>query len=501
MTLEAALKKYFNYATFRIGQKEVIQSVLSGRDTLAMLPTGTGKSLCYQLPGYLLPGHVLIVSPLLSLMQDQVDQLMSQGEKRVIAINSFLTSTERQRVFSQLKYYKFIFISPEMLQVSSVIAKIKLLSISLFVVDEAHCISQWGYDFRFDYQRLGDIRNQLQMPTTLALTATATEEVRTDICQTLLMNDAFSYIASVDRANIALFVEKLQGQQQKLHRLEALVRSLSPPGIIYFSSKKQAEQVATLLTKKGIQGVAFYHGGMDTEQRILIQQQFIHDQLQIICATSAFGMGLNKQDVRFVLHFHPPLQLESYIQEIGRAGRDGHASIAILLNSPEDEYYQYQLAESEFPSNEQVDMLVALLQASQQHLTINEVQQVCVLSDNQWQFIQRFLNQKKIDKSKAQILKRYIRKRKQLKRQKVVEMNRFISTKKCRRINILNYFAETRKIDVEQCCDNCGLKISDFEINPIHATNKQQYHQEKTESWQLILQSLLKVEVNRRNKK
>lgn len=493
MNLEIALKEYFNYPSFRMGQKEIIQAVLENKNTLAMLPTGTGKSLCFELPGYLMPGSVLIVSPLLSLMQDQVEQMMGRGEKRVVAINSFLHANERKRVLSRLSSYKYIFISPEMLQVPYIFQKIKALQLSLFVVDEAHCISQWGYDFRLDYQRLGEIRERLHFPTTLALTATATAEVREDICQTLRMNDAFCYVASVDRPNIVLIVERMEREGKKLERLEQLLHSLPRPGIIYFSSKKRAEQITAFLSEKGFQGIAYYHGGMDTEQRILIQQQFINEQLQIICATSAFGMGLNKEDVRFVIHYHPPLQLESYIQEIGRAGRDGKNSLAILFSTPDDTRLQIQLIESEFPTEEQVDKTVYMVKQSHLTKTLaeNKIAEEYGLTENQWRFLQHFLYEG--DEGAAvlsQKIKDYIRDRKQLKQQKIVEMTRWITTNHCRRKNILNYFAETRKIEVEPCCDICGIKMENVLLCEEPEGNQQQVVDESVR-WQEKLASLL----------
>src|SRR3954463_3298693 len=241
MELEILLKKHFGYSTFRNGQKEVITSVLSGQHTLAMLPTGTGKSLCYQLPGYILSGQTLIISPLLSLMQDQVEQMKRLGEKRVVALNSFLSVADRNKVLRHLQEYKFIFISPEMLRVPFVISILEQLTISLFVIDEAHCISQWGYDFRPDYLKLGEVRCKLGKPLTLALTATATKQVIQDIIHSLQLEECKQILFSVDRPNIILSVEKIENFQEKWTVLHNYISRFTGPGIVYFSSKKVAE--------------------------------------------------------------------------------------------------------------------------------------------------------------------------------------------------------------------------------------------------------------------
>ena len=474
MELEILLKKYFGYSSFKMGQKEVITTILSRQHTLAMLPTGTGKSLCYQLPGYLLSGQILIISPLLSLMQDQVEQMNRLGEKRVVALNSFLSLEERNKVFRHLRDYKFIFISPEMLRVPFVINILQQQTISLFVVDEAHCISQWGFDFRPDYSKLGDIRKKLGSPLTLALTATATKKVREDIVKSLgLENDEIIKIEStIDRPNIAFHFEKLTDYHDKQNRIIELVSQLQKPGIIYFSSKKAADQMASLLMEKGICQAMAYHGGLDANTRVLIQQQFSHNQLDVVCATSAFGMGINKENIRFIIHYHMPMQIESYLQEIGRAGRDGLPSVAILIYAPGDEQLPIQLAEGELPSEQQIDWLFTNL--TQQHmLTDGEMelkQELSILggfSEIQWRIIKDYVNNpdreiKNLERLKTS-LKEFVRERLQLKLNNIVYMKKLINTDSCRREFILHYFAEEMIHKNPSCCDICGVNLRDFQ--------------------------------------
>jgi len=469
MELKEYLKRYFNFDDFRPGQQEAIESVLGGKNTLAMLPTGTGKSLCYQLPGYLADGQVLIVSPLLSLMQDQVEQMMAMGEKRVIALNSFLAPHQKAQALESLHFYKFIFISPEMLGLDIVVKRVKDLNITLFVVDEAHCISQWGYDFRPDYLKLGAIRRLIGNPLTLALTATASKEVREDIAEKLQLDDWKEVVYSVDRPAISLAVEQVSHFQEKIERTIELVKFLKGPGIIYFSSKKMAEQTAAYMRDQGIRKVMAYHGGLDSESRILIQQQFIHGQLDIICATSAFGMGINKENVRYVIHFHMPMQIESYLQEIGRAARDGLDSIAILLYSPGDEQLAFQLAEGELPDHIQIERLFTFL--SERNIGYREIghyeDEIIAFSgftEIQWRITEDFLSSLEVidyHKDKSSFIG-LIEGRLKVKNVKIRQMLEWVQTKECKRAAILTHFNEHLTTRPDNCCTICGLDLTLF---------------------------------------
>ncbi|WP_062356246.1 RecQ family ATP-dependent DNA helicase [Bacillus kwashiorkori] len=477
MSLDVLLKNHFFHQSFRQGQEEVIRSVINGRDTIAMLPTGTGKSLCYQLPAYILEGTILIISPLLSLMQDQVEQIKARGEKRVAAINSFLDYEEKQFIIKNIHYFRYIYVSPEMLTNNWIYHTLSKLKIALFVVDEAHCISQWGYDFRPDYLEIGKMRKRLGNPPTLALTATARKEVREDIKHYLFMNNPKEYVYSVDRPNIALHVEKVANQNSKKEKLMELVKQLKKPGIIYFSSKKMADDWATQLNSIFQGKVAAYHANIPQQERILLQQQFLYNKLDIICATSAFGMGVNKENIRFIIHYHAPTQVESYLQEIGRAGRDGQDSIAVLLFAEDDIYLQKQLIQMELPSESQVDYFISIvdkLDSSNKFDLLPHLQQFIPepFSEVQLRILIKFYNQSvTITKFKEEILQ-FIQMRIRHKTNKLYEMIDWIHSSTCRRENLLRYFQESKTIELINCCDICGLNMERYlETEKHDATN------------------------------
>lgn len=291
MDLKRILLDRFGYENFRPGQEEVIRHVLNGRDTIAILPTGMGKSLCYQLPGSIMEGSVLIISPLVSLMEDQAMRMRQSGEKRVIALNSFLPYNERQRIIGQLQNYKFIFISPEMLSQDSFGRQLNKVQISLIVVDEAHCISQWGFDFRPDYLRIGDFLKQMGGPTLLALTATADEKVLNDIQQYLQMEMPIVQRHSLDRPNISYSIREVNSAFEKTAWIKDRVTQTAGPGIIYASSRKRADELAIELQMEGV-AVQSYHAGKEQDDRSIIQEQFLTGDLEWICATNAFGIGI-----------------------------------------------------------------------------------------------------------------------------------------------------------------------------------------------------------------
>lgn len=354
--LTAVLKEKFGFDSFKPGQAEVLEALTAGKNTLAMLPTGGGKSLIYQMMGNMRDGLVIIVTPLLSLMQDQVARLNYAGEPKVVALNSTLPQDARRTILRSLDQYKFLFVSPEMLGQTVVQSALRKVKINLLVVDEAHTIVSWGPDFRPDYLALPQVHKKLGQPQLLLLTATATPKMMTDITVPfgLPESDWFIYRQSVDRPNIYLHTETLANEGQKRERLADLVRQLQGPGIVYFSSRKLATSMADWLAENTGRRVAAYHAGLDTMSRYRIQQQFMLEQIDVIAATSAFGMGIDKDNVRYVIHYHLSNDLANYLQEIGRAGRDGEQSAAILLYVPGDENLQLNMIDGTIPNREVV---------------------------------------------------------------------------------------------------------------------------------------------------
>ncbi len=468
MNLEAELRKHFSFNSFRGNQKEVISSLLAGRHTLAMLATGTGKSLCYQLPAYILKKPVVILSPLVSLMQDQVEQLKLHGEKRVIAINSFLDRKEKERALAHIRDYLFIFLSPEMISSDVVIQALRKLDIGLLAIDEAHCISQWGHDFRPSYMQIGKAREILGNPLTLALTATATEEVRREIKVSLRLDNCYEVVSSVDRPNIGIFIEESSTYKEKKKRMLELCRQLKNPGIVYFSSKKQAEEACEEMNKAGIYNAGLYHADLEQEQRILIQQQFLNGQLNIICATSAFGMGINKENVRFIIHFHLPQNMETYLQEIGRAGRDGKNSAAILLYTKGDEGLPLFLMEHELPQVPQLSALHHFFLAQSDAPAEEELSvrlRSLGFTETQERVFRHYFSTSVRTRPEERVedVKMAIEEVKRRKQQRWRKFHEWFTNPACLREGIRSYYDETlSESKGHVCCSNCGDSLNGY---------------------------------------
>ena len=336
MEIKALLRKFFGYDSFRPNQEEIIRNIMSGNDTLVLMPTGGGKSICYQIPALAMEGTAIVVSPLISLMKDQVETLRANGIEAA-ALNSE-NGSEADTIIRRKCMsgdMKLLYISPEKL-LAEIPYLISHIRISLFAIDEAHCISHWGHDFRPEYTQLGQLRERFPQVPIMALTATADRITRQDIIGQLQLRDAKEFISSFDRPNLSLSVKRnYQAKEKTAFILNFIKARPYDAGIIYCLSRKITEKVATTLRAKGINAMP-YHAGLTNQERSQTQEQFKNDELQVVCATIAFGMGIDKSNVRWIIHYNMPKSIESFYQEIGRAGRDGAPADTVLFYSMAD---------------------------------------------------------------------------------------------------------------------------------------------------------------------
>jgi ATP-dependent DNA helicase RecQ len=479
----ASLQKHFGFDDFREGQREVIGSILEGKDAVVVMPTGSGKSLCYQLPAMILDGVTLVVSPLIALMKDQVDGLRARGLPATFINSSISESEQRARIESlRRREQKLVYIAPERFRSSRFNAALQSIPVSLFAVDEAHCISTWGHDFRPDYLRLRSVIASLKRVQTLALTATATPYVRSDIVQQLGLKQPQTFVSGFDRPNLSIEVVHTEKERQKIAHISRLAKTHPGSGIIYTATRKAVEQVGAKLQNAGL-SVSTYHAGMSDSIRIKAQDNFMSGRTQMIVATNAFGMGIDKPDIRFVVHYQMPGSIEAYYQEIGRAGRDGLPSTCVLLFNYADKNTHDFFIEGSYPEfnliKEVYDTLAAI-QLRPIELSAAEIAS-CISTRNEMAVqsalyvleraghIQRTAAVNREDRksrqsrniimldsapvTKLRIEPGDMSRRGELERRKLRAMIDFCYTDYCYRAHILRYFGDRQ---YERQCGTCG---------------------------------------------
>jgi ATP-dependent DNA helicase RecQ len=478
--LATALRTYFGFDSFRPGQAEAIESLLAGRDTLAVMPTGSGKSLIYQLSALQRPGLTLVISPLIALMKDQVDSLTRRGIPATY-INSTLSADEQASRLSAAAdgRVRLLYVAPERLRNVRLAEALRRTSIGLLAVDEAHCISQWGHDFRPDYLHIAEASKQMGSPVTVALTATATPQVQDDIIRQLDLRSARRVVTGFNRPNLTFEVLSTVDDEAKLRELQRLIGNLtSGASIIYVGTRRDTEQVAEFVATLGVDA-RYYHAGLDGASRSSVQEAFIAGDLQVVVATNAFGMGIDRPDVRLVIHYNLPGTLEAYYQEAGRAGRDGDPARAVLLYATRDRALQEFFIENDAPaSNELRSLYNALGNGAKVSATdvwigsddlaiatglpdvkirvgLEQLESAGVIERLGDDGLRMLVRRKAWNAAATSAATAVVEQRRRHRRQQLDAMIGYAEANTCRRRILLNYFGDPAPAEADVCCDNC----------------------------------------------
>ncbi|BBM88180.1 RecQ family ATP-dependent DNA helicase [Candidatus Uabimicrobium amorphum] len=472
------LKSQFGYEEFLPGQKVVIEDVLKREDVVAIMPTGAGKSMLYQLPAVVFDGTVIVISPLISLMKDQVDSLQQIGVKATY-INSTLSSVERHNAMNgmQLGYYDLVYVSAERLQHQGFQEALRRTKIAMLAVDEAHCISQWGHDFRPDYLKIKDIREYLDFPQTVALTATATQIVREEIAERLGLESWADHVAGFDRNNLYFSVVFCASKKTKIERIAEIFDEKGAAGIVYAGTRKNVEYICNELTRFGM-NVQKYHAGLSDSEREAIQNEFMENKIDLIVATNAFGMGIDKANIRFVVHFDIPGDMESYYQEVGRAGRDRKPASCYLLFNYADTRIPRFFIEEAHPTVQFAHKMWSFIQNEQVVPSIEQISSECKASSYMTvRYTLGFFERAGLvakanpgdfyvltpSQEGFSILENILSddaKRKEHDEQKLNNMVKYAYHKGCRRLWILDYFGDTNTKESCHACDNCKNEVA-----------------------------------------
>ncbi len=483
-------RKNFGFNALRVGQEEAIRSVLSKKDTLVVMPTGSGKSAIYQIAGLMIEGSVLVVSPLIALQKDQVDSINSQDhDAEAVVVNSTQRIAEARKALEKIEEGtgKFIFLAPEQLRKQETMETLESANIALFVIDEAHCISEWGHDFRPDYLQLGPAIERLGHPVVLATTATASCEVRDEIVERAGMRRPKIFVYGFDRPNIYLRVDHFDKEDKKLEALVHRVRWADKPGIVYVSTRKTAEQIMKLLEEEGIRAL-FYHGGLKAAERHAIQDEFMSGNAEVIVATNAFGMGVDKADIRFVYHYDISESMDAYYQEIGRAGRDGEKAEGVLFFRDEDlGIAKFHCSEAKLEP-EQVEQVAEVIADQEGPVEPEEIAAEANLSERKLTSAIHRLEDvgalkvlptgevKLADDTDlaraAQAAAEEQDRRRDMKQDRLGQMQEYANTSACRREHLLRYFGDDFTAPCNNC-DNCEAAAPAMKVDPSVGTRRE----------------------------